>query len=55
MLFSTTFADDTMGFLADAIYTKRDTDTNRVFVSGWEGGMFAPCQLTPTLRSRRPR
>jgi iron complex outermembrane receptor protein len=48
LLFSTTFADDTMGFLADAIYTKRDTDTNRVFVSGWEGGMFAPCQLTTT-------
>jgi TonB-dependent receptor len=46
LLFSTTFADDTMGILADAIYTKRDTDTNRVFVSGWEGGKFAPCQLT---------
>ena len=46
LLFSNTFADDTMGFLADAIYTKRDTDTNRVFVSGWEGGKFAPCQLT---------
>src|SRR5688572_18242593 len=48
VLFSTTFADDTLGFLADAIYTKRETDTNRLFVSGWEGGMFAPCQLTPT-------
>jgi len=46
LLFSNTFADDTMGFLADAIYTKRNTDTNRVFVSGWEGGKFAPCQLT---------
>jgi hypothetical protein len=46
LLFSNTFADDTIGFLADAIYTKRDTDTNRVFVSGWEGGKFAPCQLT---------
>jgi TonB-dependent receptor len=46
VLFSTTFAEDSMGFLADAIYTKRDTDTNRVFVSGWEGGKFAPCQLT---------
>jgi TonB-dependent receptor len=46
LLFSTTFADDTMGILADAIYTKRETDTNRVFVSGWEGGYFAPCQLT---------
>src|SRR5690606_20425988 len=45
-LFSTTFADDPMGFLADVIYTERETDTNRVFVSGWNGGRFAPCQLT---------
>lgn len=44
-LFSTTFADDTMGILVDAIYTRRDTQTNRVFVSGWQGGRFAPCQL----------
>ncbi|WP_218042962.1 TonB-dependent receptor [Steroidobacter gossypii] len=47
-LFSNTFADDTLGFLVDAIYTDRSTDTNRVFVSGWEGGRFAPCQLTPS-------
>ena len=46
LLFSNTFADDTIGFLADAIYSKRETDANRVFVSGWEGGKFAPCQLT---------
>jgi iron complex outermembrane receptor protein len=45
-LFSDTFADDTFGILADAIYSKRETDANRVFVSGWEGGKFAPCQLT---------
>lgn len=45
-LFSTTFADDTMGILVDAIYTRRDTQVNRVFVSGWQGGYFAPCQLT---------
>lgn len=45
-LFSNTFADDTLGILVDAIYTDRSTDTNRVFVSGWEGGRFAPCQLT---------
>lgn len=44
-LFSTTFADDTMGILVDAIYTRRDTQVNRVFVSGWQGGYFAPCQL----------
>lgn len=47
-LFSTTFADDTMGILVDAIYTRRDTQTNRVFVSGWQGGKFAPCQLAGT-------
>jgi iron complex outermembrane receptor protein len=46
VLFSTTFAEDTLGVLVDAIYTERETDANRVFVSGWEGGMFAPCQLT---------
>jgi TonB-dependent receptor len=47
-LYSNTFADDTIGFLIDGIYTERSTDTNRVFVSGWEGGRFAPCQLTPS-------
>jgi iron complex outermembrane receptor protein len=51
LLFSNTFAEDKMGILADVIYTKRDTDTNRVFVSGWEGGMFAPCQLTTTCNT----
>ncbi|EQB33989.1 TonB-dependent receptor [Sphingobium ummariense] len=45
-LFSTTFADDTMGILVDAIYTRRDTQTNRVYVSGWQGGRYRPCQLT---------
>ncbi len=48
VLFSNTFADDTMGILVDAIYSKRKTDTNRVYVSGWEGGYLHPCQLTPT-------
>jgi iron complex outermembrane recepter protein len=48
MLFSDTFADDTVGILVDGIYTDRSTNTNRVFVSGWEGGRFAPCQLTTT-------
>ena len=46
LLFSDTFADDTLGFLVDGIYTDHRTTTNRVFVSGWEGGRFAPCQLT---------
>jgi TonB-dependent receptor len=45
-LFSDTFADDTLGILIDGIYTDHSTTSNRVFVSGWEGGRFAPCQLT---------
>ncbi len=44
-LVSDTFADDTIGILSSFIYTRRDTDTNRVYVSGWPGGNFAPCQL----------
>jgi iron complex outermembrane recepter protein len=48
-LFSTTFANDTMGLLVDGIYTERETDTNRVFVSGWNGSnTFAACQMTST-------
>jgi len=46
VLFSDTFADETLGILVDAIYTDHTTATNRDFVSGWEGGRFAPCQLT---------
>ena len=45
LLLSDTFADDTIGVLADFIYTRRDTTTNRVGVNGWEGGFYAPCQL----------
>ncbi|MDF0487636.1 TonB-dependent receptor [Sphingomonas sp. H39-1-10] len=45
LLISDTFANDTLGVLADAIYTRHDTTTNRVFVSGWAGGYYAPCQL----------
>ncbi len=44
LLISNTF-NDTFGILADVIYTRRDTDTNRVYVSGWPGGRYAPCQL----------
>src|SRR5690242_10955775 len=40
LLFSNTFANDTMGILADVIYTEHDTNTNHVFVSGWEGGLM---------------
>src|SRR6185503_14326225 len=32
LLFSDTIADESLGVLVDAIYTKRETDTNRVFV-----------------------
>ncbi|PDH67127.1 MAG: TonB-dependent receptor [Sphingomonadaceae bacterium MED-G03] len=54
-LFSTTFADDTMGILVDAVYTRRDTQANRVYVSGWQGGLFAPCQLAgSTAATCRP-
>jgi iron complex outermembrane receptor protein len=52
-LFSDTFADDKFGVLVDAMYTRRDTQTNRVFVSGWPGGYYAPCQLTPTCTSEQ--
>ncbi len=45
VLVSNTFAGDTLGVLADVIYTRRDTKTNRVSVSGWAGGFYAPCQL----------
>lgn len=45
-LFSDTFADNKFGVLVDAMYTRHDTQTNRVYVSGWPGGYYAPCQLT---------
>lgn len=46
LLISSTTDDGTFGVLADVIYTRRDTDSNRVYVSGWPGGNYAPCQLT---------
>src|SRR3546814_8408716 len=51
-LFSDTFANDTVGILVDAIYTRHDTQTNRVYVSGWPGGYYAPCQMTPAKNGR---
>ena len=48
LLISDTFANETLGILSDFIYTRRDTTTNRVFVSGWPGGFYAPCQMTPS-------
>uniref|UniRef100_B0SVR6 TonB-dependent receptor n=1 Tax=Caulobacter sp. (strain K31) TaxID=366602 RepID=B0SVR6_CAUSK len=52
-LFSDTFADNRFGILVDAMYTRHDTQTNRVYVSGWPGGRYAPCQLTPTCTPTR--
>ncbi|WP_225205002.1 TonB-dependent receptor [Novosphingobium huizhouense] len=46
-LFSTTFADDTMGFLAYAAYRRVDTDANQVFIPGWIGNYFYACQANP--------
>ena len=54
LLVSSTNADETFGVLADVIYTKRDTDTNRVYVSGWPGGNFAPCQLAGSTGTCTP-
>ncbi|HEU4652063.1 MAG TPA: TonB-dependent receptor [Croceibacterium sp.] len=45
LLISDTFADDTIGILANVIYTRHDTQTNNVFVHGFPGGYYAPCQL----------
>ena len=45
LLVSNTFANDTLGVLGSVVYHRQDTDTNRVFVSGWPGGLYAPCQL----------
>ncbi|WP_019369123.1 TonB-dependent receptor [Sphingomonas sp. HT-1] len=48
ILLSKTFAEDTFGVLVNAIYTRHDTQTNNVFVRGWPGGRYAPCQLAGT-------
>jgi iron complex outermembrane receptor protein len=45
-LYSNTFADDTLGFLVNLIQTEQETESNHVFVSGWQGGKVRPCQLT---------
>lgn len=51
VLLSDTFADDTIGVLADLAYTRHDTTANHVFIPGWIGqkgtnlGLFK-CQLT---------
>lgn len=45
MLISNTFADDTFGVLAYAAYRRVDTTTNQVFIPGWIGKKFFPCQV----------
>ena len=45
VLISDTFANDTFGVLADLVYTRHDTRTNNVYVHGWPGGLYAPCQI----------
>src|SRR3546814_11457167 len=52
-LFSDTFANDTVGILVDAIYTRHDTQSNRVYVSGWPGGYYAPREMTPPRSGER--
>jgi TonB-dependent receptor len=54
LLISSTNKDETFGVLADVIYTQRKTDTNRVYVSGWPGGNFAPCQLAGSTGACAP-
>ncbi|MGE4411108.1 MAG: TonB-dependent receptor [Sphingomonadales bacterium] len=48
LLISDTFAEDSFGILADVIYTRHDTRTNNVYVHGFPGGYYAPCQLAGT-------
>lgn len=47
LLISDTFANDTLGILADVAYTREDTKANHVFIPGWIGNHFAPCQAGP--------
>jgi len=47
LLVSDTFANGTFGILADATYTREDTKANHVFIPGWIGNHFAPCQTGP--------
>jgi TonB-dependent receptor len=59
ILISDTFANDTIGILADVAYTRHDTTSNHVFIPGWIGQKdgngttlgFYKCQLTATCTS----
>ncbi|AJP74499.1 TonB-dependent receptor [Sphingomonas hengshuiensis] len=57
LLVSNTFADGQFGVLGSVAYTRRDTESNQVFIPGWIGaqgggklGLYA-CQLTATCTS----
>jgi TonB-dependent receptor len=54
LLFSDTFADGKFGVLADVAYTREDTQSNHVFIPGWIGAHFAPCQAGPINRTCIP-
>lgn len=45
ILFSNTFADDTFGILANAVYSEHEVLANHVNVQGWEGVLLRPSQL----------
>lgn len=61
LLLSNTFADDTIGVLGSVSYTRRDTQSNQVFIPGWIGQQGSvngvttlgvrTCQLTATCTS----
>jgi len=61
LLISNTFADDTIGILGTAAYTRRDTTSNQVFIPGWIGQQgtvngittlgVRQCQLTANCTS----
>ena len=63
VLVSNTFADDTIGILADLTYSRRDSVSNTVGTVGWIGTNLYPCQrtaacttpdFTPSLKETRP-
>jgi TonB-dependent receptor len=45
LLYSTTFADETFGILADVVYSEHAVRGNHVNSQGWEGVKLAPSQM----------
>ena len=54
VLVSDTFADDTIGVLADFDYSRHTTQTNHINNQGWIGTKFAPCQLAGSTGACNP-